>query len=147
MLPTPSLRPPHHDQAPSDAHAHQQTASASTCATTSSTQAMAARQPKPASFTAGYRDIFDAPERPGEPSTHVRFSAATPSHASYSSSNAAAPQTLPPPILFDGPARPLSARALVVSPHRTYRTHPSKVWPRPLVGGARNAVRAVLQSQ
>ncbi|KAH9854628.1 hypothetical protein C2E23DRAFT_858329 [Lenzites betulinus] len=137
MLPTRPLTPLHlvHPSSPGTS-THRQMASASTSA------AAQATQPKLASFTAGYHDIFDAPERPGEPSTHVRFAAAAPSRASYSGSAPAAarsaPQTLPPPTLFDGPARPLPARAMV-APHR-YRTYPSKVWPRPMAGGGRSAV-------
>ncbi|KAL1948525.1 hypothetical protein VTO73DRAFT_12600 [Trametes versicolor] len=98
---------------------------------TSAAAPASARPPRPASFDTGYQDIFDAPERPREPSTHVRFAAAGPSRAAYSAPRPVhpAPSSLPPPVLFDGPARPAPSRSVSV-PYRAYRAYPAKVWPR-----------------
>ncbi|OJT04190.1 hypothetical protein TRAPUB_5142 [Trametes pubescens] len=90
-----------------------------------------AHPPRPASFATGYQDIFDAPERPREPSTHVRFAPAGPSRAAYTAPRPSRPalSSLPPPVLFDGPARPAPSRSVSV-PYRAYRAYPAKVWPR-----------------
>ncbi|EIW53430.1 uncharacterized protein TRAVEDRAFT_52558 [Trametes versicolor FP-101664 SS1] len=95
---------------------------------TSAAASASAQPPRPASFDTGYQDIFDAPERPREPSTHVRFAAAGPSRAAYSAPSPAL-SSLPPPVLFDGPARPAPSRSVSVS-YRAYRAYPAKVWPR-----------------
>ncbi|KAI0634194.1 hypothetical protein C8Q77DRAFT_1217440 [Trametes polyzona] len=104
---------------------------------------------KPSAFTSGYVDIFDAPERPSEPSTHVRFAAAAPTRASYSEPGprprasgvgvgagaGAGVKPLPAPVMYDGPARPGGGAAV---PYRAQRAYPARVWP-PRAAGGKNA--------